>query len=45
MIIIDKTFVYNTGNPTPPKNELYLEFGMFFDGILNKKNNSICIRI
>ncbi len=30
-----KTFVYNTGNNTPPIDELHLEIGVFFDGTLN----------
>ncbi len=35
-----KTFVYNTGNPKTPLDELYLELGVFFDGTLNNLKNS-----
>ncbi|WP_419495024.1 phospholipase effector Tle1 domain-containing protein [Chryseobacterium bernardetii] len=34
-----KTFVYNTGNNTPPIDELHLEIGVFFDGTLNNLKN------
>lgn len=35
-----KTFVYNTGNNTPPIDELHLEIGVFFDGTLNNLKNT-----
>lgn len=35
-----KTFVYNTGNTTPPIDELHLEIGVFFDGTLNNLKNT-----
>lgn len=36
-----KTFVYNTGESKPKKDEIWLEFGMFFDGTLNNKDNTL----
>ncbi len=35
-----KTFVYNTGNPKTPVDEMHLEIGVFFDGTLNNLKNS-----
>lgn len=35
-----KTFVYNTGNASPPIDEIHLEIGVFFDGTLNNLKNT-----
>lgn len=35
-----KTFVYNTGNASPPIDEIHLEIGVFFDGTLNSLKNT-----
>jgi hypothetical protein len=35
-----QTFVYNAGARVVPEGDLHLEFGMFFDGTLNNKNNT-----
>ena len=35
-----KTFVYNTGKEEVPANEIWKEFGLFFDGTLNNKDNT-----
>ncbi|MCS4302475.1 phospholipase effector Tle1 domain-containing protein [Chryseobacterium sp. BIGb0232] len=35
-----KTFVYNTGNSSPPIDEIHLEIGVFFDGTLNSLKNT-----
>ena len=35
-----QTFVYNTGEDKPPKQELHLNFGVFIDGTLNNLENT-----
>lgn len=35
-----KTFVYNAGKEETPKDEIWKEYGLFFDGTLNNKDNT-----
>ena len=35
-----KTFVYNTGKPKKIDGEIEAQFGLFFDGTLNNKDNT-----
>ena len=38
--MMGKSYVYNTGEPKPPEEELQLAFGVFIDGTLNNKTNT-----